>query len=186
MRYTPDQAAFLNVRILSVDWPATYAKIESIWKKFDKVHPLEAKFYSEQIEEAFRGLNASMKVGYFLAFLIICIASIGLLGMVVYTTETRRREVSIRKVFGAREWGLLIILSKSFLVLLLIAAGIGLPVTYFFFDIVLLPEMANHAPLGFFEMTAGVVVVLCVALVMIGSQTLKVARTNPAEVLKTE
>ena len=186
MRYTPDETAFLNVKILSSDWPATYAKIESIWKKIDKVHPMEAKFYSEQIEEAFRGLNASMKVGYFLAFLIICIASIGLLGMVVYSTETRRREVSIRKVFGAREWGLLIILSKSFLVLLIVAAAIGLPVTYFFFDIVLLPEIANHAPLGLFEMTAGVAVVLCIALVMIGTQTLKVARTNPAEVLKTE
>ena len=126
-----------------------------------------------------------MKVGYFLAFLIICIASIGLLGMVVYSTETRLREVSIRKVFGADELKLLYLLSKGFLMLLIIAAAIGLPVTYLFFDMILLPEIANHAPLGI-EMLTGVLTVLAIALLMIGSQTLKVARANPADVLRGE
>lgn len=186
MRYNPDQAQYLNVKILSQDWPETYAKIESIWKEIDKVHQLEAKFYSDEIEDAFQGLQASMKVGSFLAFLIICIASIGLLGMVVYSTQTRLREVSIRKVFGAGEMRLLFILSKGFLLLLIIAGAIALPLTYLFFDYILLPEIANHAPIGSFELLAGVAVVMVIALIMIGTHTLKVARTNPAEVLKAE
>jgi putative ABC transport system permease protein len=186
MRYSSEEAQYLNIKILSTDWPETYAKIEKIWKKIDPVHGLDAKFYDEQIEEGFRGLQASMKVGSFLAFVIICIASIGLLGMVVFSTETRLREVSIRKVFGATEVRLLYLLSKGFLLLLMIAAAIGLPVTYLFFDAVLLPEITNHAPLGATELIVGVGSVMLIALVMIGSQTIKVARMNPAEVLKTE
>jgi putative ABC transport system permease protein len=186
MRYAPDQAQYLNVKILSSDWPGTYAKIESIWKELDKVHPLEARFYDEQIEAGFQGLKASMKVGSFVAFLVIVIASIGLLGMVVYSTETRIREVSIRKVFGATEIRLLYLLSKGFLLLVLIAACFSLPVTYLVFDRLLLPELANHAPLGLLEMSAGVICVVAIALMMIASQTVKVVKTNPAEILKVE
>ena len=186
LRYSADEAQYLNVKILSSNWPETFSKIESIWRELDTVHPLEAKFYDEQIEDAFQGLKASMKVGSFLAFLIICIASIGLLGMVIFSTETRLKEVSIRKVFGASEARLLFILSKGFLILLLIAAAIGLPLTYLFFDKVLLPEIANHAPLGVMELLIGVLAVMIIALFMICTQTLKVARANPAEVLKTE
>ncbi len=186
IRYGPDQAQYLNVKILSSDWPETYSKIEDIWKKIDNVHPLDAKFYDAQIEEGFQGLQASMKTGSFLAFLIICISSIGLLGMVVFTTETRRKEVSIRKILGATESRLLYLLSKGFLLLLIIAAMIGLPLTYLFFDIVLLPRIANHAPMGAMEFSLGVVAVLIVALLILAFQTLKVARSNPADVLKTE
>ncbi len=186
MRYSPDEADYLNVKILSSDWPATYAKIEAIWKKIDNIHRLQATFYDDQIQAGFQGLKASMNVGSFLAFLVIGIASIGLLGMVIYSTETRVREVSIRKVFGAGEIRLLFILSKGFLLLLLIATAISVPLCYWFFEQVLLPGLANHAPLGMFEMSIGAIAVMIVALAMITTQTLKVARANPADILKGE
>ena len=105
-RYSNNKVNLLNVKIQSTDLVATISKIETIWKKIDPVHPIVARFYSEQIEEAFAGLKASVKMAGFLAFLAICIASMGLLGMVVFTTETRLKEISIRKVMGASEAGL--------------------------------------------------------------------------------
>lgn len=185
LRYTND-ASYLNVKIQSEDWIATKAKIESIWKKIDPVHAVDAKFYDDQIEESFQGLQASIKLGGFIAFLVIAISSIGLLGMVVYTTETRIKEVSIRKVLGASEAGILFLLGKGFIILLLIATMIGLPITFLLFDQMLLPDLANHAPLGIFEFSIGLVSIMAIALLMIGSQTIKVAKTNPAEVLKAE
>jgi putative ABC transport system permease protein len=185
-RYAGNQDGYLNLKVLSSDWPSTYKKIESVWKKIDPVHELDAKFYEEQLQEAFKGLNASIKVGGFIAFLVISISSIGLLGMVVYSTETRLKEISVRKVFGARELGLLYLLGKGFIFLLGVAACIGIPVTYLFFEHVLLPQIANHAPMQFTEMVSGVIVIMTLALIMIASQTIKVARTNPAEVLKAE
>jgi ABC-type antimicrobial peptide transport system permease subunit len=186
MRYSNEHNGCLNVKVLSGDWPATLARIESAGKKIDPAHPIYPKFYSEEIEEGFRGLKASMKVGGFMAVLIIVVASIGLLGMVVFTTETRLKEISIRKVHGASETRLLYLLSKGFLFLLAVATMIGLPVTYLFFDKVLLPQVFHHAPIAISDMVMGFTAVAIVALMMIGSQTLKAARTNPAEVLKTE
>ncbi len=185
-RHLNSKAHLLNVKIQSTDLVATMSKIEDIWKKIDPVHPMDAKFYSEQIDEAFAGLKASVKMASFLAFLAICIASMGLLGMVVFTTETRLKEISIRKVMGASEIGLLYLLGKGFFVLLGIAVLISLPFTILFFEKIVFPELANHAPLSIPEMLLGVLGILVVAVLMIGSQTLKVARTNPAEVLKSE
>lgn len=185
MRYSR-RPNYLNIKIASEDWPATYARIESIWKKIDPVHTFTATFYNQQIEDGFKGIKASVKIGGFLSALVICIASIGLLGMVVYATEIRMKEVSIRKVHGASEHGLLVLLGSNFLLLLLIAATIALPLTYFFFKQVLLPRMGDAAPVTFFDMIAGASAVLLLALTMIVSQTRKVARTNPAEILKSE
>jgi len=185
-RYANSGAQFLNVKITSDNILSTRKKIESIWKEHDPVHTFEAKFYDEQIEEAYSGLSASVKLAGFIAFLAICIASLGLLGMVVFTTETRLKEISIRKVLGASEGGLLYLLSKSFLLLLTIAISIALPVTLIFFEQVLLPEMGDYAPLSALDMLPGALGIMIIALAMIYSQTIKVAKTNPAEVLKNE
>jgi hypothetical protein len=62
----------------------------------------------------------------------------------------------------------------------------ALPLTYIFFDKVVLTNFAYHQPIGMVELFAGAVGVVTLAFVMIGMQTLKVARTNPADVLKTD
>jgi len=186
LRYANTGANFLNVKIISNDWLATRAKIEAIWKKHDQIHSFEARFYDEQLEEAFSGMKASVKLAGFISFLTIGIASLGLLGMVVFTTETRLKEVSIRKVLGATEARLLYILGKGFFVLLGIAAVIALVITTLFFEQLLFPELSTHAPISILELAGGVGVVFLIALTMIISQTLKVARANPAEVLKSE
>jgi len=177
---------YLNVKLLSNNLPEAYNKIKMIWKKIDPVHEFDAKFYDDEIEQAFRGLSASIKLAGSLAFLAICIASLGLLGMVVFTTETRLKEIGIRKVMGASEGKLIYLLGRGFFVLLGIAVTISLPVTYLFFDKILFPNIVNHAPLYLTDGVFGVLAIVAVAAIMIGSQTLKVARTNPAEVLKNE
>ncbi len=185
-RYSKKDSRLMNVKLQSNDLIATHAKMEAIWKKIDPVHPFEAHFYNEQIQEAFAGLSATVKLAGFLAFLAISIASLGLLGMVVFTTEIRLKEISIRKVMGASEGKLLYLLGKGFVFLLLIAAAISMPIVILFFEKVVFPKTANHAPLNVFEMVLGVLAILILALIMIGSQTLKAAKSNPAEVLKNE
>jgi putative ABC transport system permease protein len=185
-RYSTGEGGWVNAKIISADWPATFDKIEMAWKKIDDVHPLKATFYDEQIEEAYKGFSSRIKVIGSLSFLAICIASIGLLGMVVFTTETRMKEISIRKVLGAGEGSLVYLLSKGFLLLLAISGLIALPATQFFFARYALDEYAVNAPTVWNELISGVMVVMGVAFLMIGTQTLKAARSNPAEVLKNE
>ncbi|MCF0073019.1 ABC transporter permease [Dyadobacter sp. CY261] len=177
---------YLNLKIASNDLTATMGKIEDAWKRFDKVHPLKASFYDDQIEETYSQFSMMVKAIGFLAFLAICIASLGLFGMVVFTTETKLKEISIRKVLGASEPGLIFLLCRGFLTLLGIATLIALPVTYLLFDQVLLTRFAYHQPIGMVELLGGALVVMLLAVLMIGSQTTKAARSNPAKVLKSE
>jgi ABC-type antimicrobial peptide transport system permease subunit len=185
-RYVPGKFEYINAKIVSTDWPNMFSKIEGAWKKIDDVHPLEATFYDEQIARAYGDLSSRLKTVGALALLAICIAAIGLLGMVVFTTETRLKEISIRKVLGASESSLVVLLSKNFVLLLAIATLIAFPATQFFFMEYILDHYADGAPVAWTELLIGLIAVVTIALSMIGTHTLKVARTNPAEVLKTE
>ncbi|HTF22037.1 MAG TPA: ABC transporter permease [Chryseolinea sp.] len=184
--WTPEDRAVINAKIQSTDMPATVAKIESTWKKIDRVHPFQAEFYFEAIEDAYSEFSAMIKIIGFLSFLAISIASMGLFGMVVFTTETRLKEISIRKVMGASSGNLIYLLSRGFLSLLSISALIAMPVTYFFFENFVLTNFPYHTPVQIAELFVGLLAVLLIAFIMIGSQTMKAARSNPAEVLKSE
>jgi putative ABC transport system permease protein len=185
-RQTTGNENWLNVKIESHDWPATLARLEMAWRKIDNVHPFDAKFYDDQIKESYNGISSMLKVIGCLAFLAICISSMGLLGMVVFTTETRLKEISIRKVMGAGEWKLVYLTGNGFIKLLLVATLIAIPATWFFFEKVALQELVNPAPIGVMDLFGGVIAILVIACIMIGTQTMKVARANPAEVLRAE
>ena len=184
--WTPEDGAVINAKIQTNDLLATRARIESAWKKIDRVHPFQAKFYDEAIEDAYSEFSVLIRIIGFLSFLAISIASMGLFGMVVFTTETRLKEISIRKVMGASSGNLIYLLSRSFLLLLSISALIALPVTYLFFENVVLTKFPYHTPVQVAELFVGLLAVLLIALIMIGSQTLKAALMNPVKSLRSE
>ena len=184
--YSADPNGYVNVKIETDNTKAMLTSIETIWKKMDPVHPLDAKFYDDQIENAYSQFSVMLKIIGFFAFLAISIASLGMFGMVIYTMEKRLKEVSIRKILGAGEGILMYMLSKSFLQLLLIAALIALPVTWLVCDKVLLRKFAYHQPIHIGELFIGLLIVAGMAAIMIGLQTLKIIRVNPARVLKNE
>ena len=96
------------------------------------------------------------------------------------------KEISIRKLMGAGTGKLFYLLNCGSLVLLVISALIALPVTYLFFEHNGLTRYPYHPPVQAAEMFAGLLLVLLIAFIIIGSQTLKAAMSNPAEVLKRE
>ncbi|MBA4851088.1 ABC transporter permease [Emticicia sp. BO119] len=186
MFWTPGDRAVINARIQSTDLPATMARIESAWKKTDRVHPLDAKFYDQEIEDAYSEFSVMIKIIGFLSILAISISSMGLFGMVAFTTETRLKEIGIRKVMGASSGSLVFLLSRGFLIMLSVSALIALPVTYIFFEKYVLRNFPYHTPVHILELLIGLAGVLLIAFLMIGSQTMKAAETNPVKVLKSE
>lgn len=185
-RYSAQPGGYVNVWLSTPDLPAAMADVNEAWKKIDKLHPLDAKFYDQQLEEAYSEFSVTLRVIGFFAVLAIVISSMGLFGMVVYATEKRLKEISIRKVLGAGEGTLIYLMSKSFLFLLLLSALIALPATWIFFEKVVLVNFAYHQPVRLREELLSLFVVMAIACTMIGLQTLKVARSNPAKVLKRE
>ncbi len=185
-RRDPEQLQVINLKLATADLGITMDRLEAIWSKVDPVHPFQASFFDESIQHAYNEYTAMIKIIGFLAILAITIASFGLLGMVVFTTETRFKEISIRKIMGATERGLVMLLSRGFLSLLLVAAVIGLPLTYFLFDQLVFAEIAARAPIGPFELLPGVLAVISIALLAISSQTIRVAKANPVDALRDE
>lgn len=185
-RYLSGPGGYLNVKVTSDHLPATMAAIQAAWKESDKVHPFKAQFYVEAIQQEYSGFTVMTKIIGFLAFLAIGISSLGLFGMVVYSMEKRVKEISIRKVLGAGDGSLMYLLSKGFLLLLLISAAIALPVTWLLFDRIVWTNFAYHEPVEFRDLFTGLFVVASVALFMIGTQTFRIVRSRPAKALKNE
>jgi ABC-type antimicrobial peptide transport system permease subunit len=183
---TPDDYLHLNLVVKTDDVVAFMGKLEGIWTDVDKVHPFEARFYDELIQEAYDDQAVLFKIFGFLAFLAISIASMGLLGMAVFTTETRQKEISVRKVLGATKQNLMFILSKSFLIMLLISALIAMPLSYLFFNEMVMADFVNRITIGPIELLSGVFIVFAIGILTISWQTGKAARTNPAEMLRNE
>lgn len=185
-RHNSEQYYIMNLKVNTTDLRSTMTKIEAAWAEVDDVHEFEAQFYEERIERAYANFSILFSIVSFLAFITISIAAMGLLGMSVYTAETRLKEISIRKVLGATEGSLVKLLAKNFMWLLCIAALIAMPLTYFVFDTVILTDMANRVSIGVVELLSGVVVIFAIGFLTIGSQTWKAAKSNPAQTLRSE
>lgn len=188
--YAPDLPArwggIVNLKVRTDNPQLLVNDLGSAWKKFDGVHPFKGMFYEEKIQKAYDQLAGMMKIIGFLALLAISIASLGLLGMVVFTTETRLKEISIRKVMGASEGNLIFLMSRGFMILLCLAGVLAVPVTYWLFDRVVFADITYRAPVGILDLLGGTLVVFALALLAVGSQTLRVARVNPASTLRNE
>jgi putative ABC transport system permease protein len=184
LRYQPEELRFLQVRTEAGQPDALIAQMQAIWKKYN---PGESFSWSWWKDDQFKGKNALSTVSMlaFLAFMAITIACLGLLGIVIYNTETRRKEIGIRKVLGAGVTALVLLLSKKFLKLVIIAGCIAIPVSYlagyFFLNI-----FANRISPGLGIMLSGFAGILALAMATIGAQVYKVAAANPVNSLRTE
>ena len=185
-RKRPKSFYFVNLKINSADMTGVLANLEEIWDKHDNVHAFRAEFFDDRIQDAYSEYQMMFKVVSFLSVVAVSIASMGLLGMAVYSTESRIKEISIRKVLGATEKNLVYLLSRGFMLLIVIASVVAVPLTFYLFDEMVLGDQANRLAIGVFELFFGVVLIFGIGLIMIGWQTFKAARANPATTLRDE
>jgi ABC-type antimicrobial peptide transport system permease subunit len=176
----------LNLKMISEDITATMDKLEAAWKEVDTLHDFSASFYSESIERTYSDVSASIKTFGLLAGIAICISILGLLGMAVYTTESKVKELTIRKVLGATMSNLVFLLSKGFMPLFVISALVAIPAAYFMFEKTIVEYAVYKISVGFWELSGGALLVIAIAFLTIGSQATKAAKVNPAENLRNE
>jgi putative ABC transport system permease protein len=105
--------------------------------------------------------------------------------MATYATETRIKEISIRKVHGSSGAALVLLLSKGFATMLGIAILIGVPLSYFVNNL-WLETIAYHTSIGLGVIGIGVLVLIVFGAITIGSQTLRATFVNPVDNLKSE
>jgi putative ABC transport system permease protein len=185
LMYDPEQ-----FKLVQVGYSGTYNDaVIAIGKAWAVVNP-DLKIDLEKIEseiaqsyELFFG--DVLKVIGFISVLAILISCLGLLGMAAYTTETRLREISIRKILGSSNKSLILLLSKGFLRMLAIAIVLGVALTYVVNNL-WLDRIAYHTSLDIVAITIGVFILIFFAAIAIGSQTIRAAFVKPVENLKGE
>ncbi len=181
----PASIRYATVKLETGDISAVLKKLTGKWKSIDPVHPFQYTFYDQTLANANKGILDLVSVISFLAFLAITIACLGLLGMAIYTTERRTKEIGIRKVFGAGEWRLVFMLSKEFLLMLGLTILIAAPLA-FLLNNYWLNFMVVRDNLTMGTIFLGSFILLLLGLVTIVPQTFKIAKSNPVESLRTE
>ncbi|WOK04710.1 FtsX-like permease family protein [Imperialibacter roseus] len=185
MRSDLEQYGFLNVKLSSDDLMGTVEVLKAKWESVDPVHPFKYRFFDEQLAATHQAIFDIVSILGFIAFLSVLIACLGLLGMATYSVERRTKEVGIRKVMGAPELAIALLLSKELLLMLIISVGIAAPASYFLNNL-WLQYLPNRVEFGFGTVFIGSGILLLLGLLTIGSQTLRASRTNPVEALRME
>lgn len=179
-----------DISLVQIKYSGTYAEamktVTDVWTKVNPGVKLDAKDMESEVMILYNTLfGDAVKVLGFISFLAIVISCLGLLGMATYATETRMKEVSIRKVLGSSDRALIYLLSKSFLVIIAIAIVVGVPVAYLI-NTAWLEMVAYHVNVTFPVIAFGVGMLLLFAIITIGSQTYRATFVKPVDNLKSE
>ncbi|HEX2628327.1 MAG TPA: FtsX-like permease family protein, partial [Chitinophagaceae bacterium] len=160
-------------------------KIGSSFKKINPVQPFEYEFVDEAYGKKFGNEQRIGKLAGFFAVLAILISCLGLLGMVSFVAEKRTKEIGVRKVLGASLFNVWNLLSKEFVVLVIISLAIAIPVAYYFMHN-WLQNFDYRTGISPWIFVAGGAVVILLTLITVSFQAIKAGLTDPVKSLRTE
>ncbi len=180
-----EEGGKLYLRLSGANLPETLAFIEERWRHYDKTMPIRYSF----LDQSFYALHASDErlgkiFGYF-ATVAIIISCLGLLGLVSFSTEQRRKEIGVRKVLGAKVVSLLLLIWKEFMLLVLIANAVAFPIAYFGMSR-WLQDFAYRVDIAWETFVIAGGLICLVALLTMSYQALRAATANPVTALRYE
>jgi len=176
---------YMAVRISGDNIYDALSSMEDVWRTFEPEKPFVPFFLDERLDMLYQSeKRAGNMVGYF-SGLAIFIAFLGLVGLVTYTTNTRIREIGIRKVLGATAPNIVSLLSRNFLLLVVIANIIAWPIAYYLM-LGWLQDFSYRIDISWWLFILAGVVSMAVALITTGIQSFIAAQTNPVDTIRDE
>ena len=161
------------------------AKIETVFKKNVPGAPFDYKFVDEEYGKKFATELRIGKLSGLFAFLAIFISCLGLFALASFVAEQRKKEIGIRKVLGASGINLWNMLSKDFVILVVISCLIAIPVAYYF----LYSWLQNYeyrTEISWWIFAVAAIGAVVITLLTVSFQAIKAAITNPVKSLRTE
>ncbi|MEZ4782160.1 MAG: FtsX-like permease family protein [Flavobacteriaceae bacterium] len=163
----------------------TISKIESAFKEIYPESDFEINFMDETVEQFYNQEKSLSKLLSWAMGLSVLISCLGLLGLVIYTTERRTKEIGIRKVLGASLKQLNVLLCKEFLILVGVAFVIAAPLAYYGLNN-WLQEFAFKTSLSWWIFALSGLGMVLIALIIMSARTVSTAMKNPVNSLRTE
>jgi len=166
-------------------WEKTLAGVNILWKKHAGDLSFQYAFVNESFANTFKTQQQFGKALTVMAVLAILIATLGLLGMIIYMLEQRTKEIGIRKVAGASVWNILTLVSKGYTKLIAVAFLIGAPISYWMMQ-QWLQDFAYRVPISLWLIVGVGMGTLVTAALITSYHSVKAALTNPVVVLRDE
>jgi putative ABC transport system permease protein len=175
----------MSVAIKGDNIPATLANLRKTWDKIAPQRPFQYHFLDESFSAQYEAEQNFGQLFTFFACLAICIACLGLLGLSTFMAQQRVKEIGIRKVLGSSISGIVILLSKDFLKLVLIAFVIAIPLCSWAMN-KWLGDFAYRITIGPVVFMQAGIICMGIALMTIAWQSIRAALGNPINSLRNE
>ncbi len=185
LQVAPNYTWKIVVRIKSTEIPRTVAFLKNTYERLDPEWAFTYQFVDSSFDRMYRTEEKLSVLFTVFTGLAIVVACLGLFGLVEYSVNQRTKEISIRKVFGASVTSLLMLLTRSYLALVILALVVVIPVSM----IVArqwLNTFAYHIEISPWMFVRASALVFLITLTTILFQSLKAARTSPTNALRNE
>ena len=177
-----------NLMIVRTEPGATTEALDGLaklCKQLNPAYPFDYKFVDDIFESQYKSEEVISMLANYFSSMAIFISCLGLLGLIVHTAEQRIKEFGIRKVLGASARSIFLLLSKDFVLLVLIAFTISSPFAWYIMNNWLL-NFAYPASIDWRVFAISGASALLIALMTVTTQAIKVAVRNPVETLRSE
>lgn len=161
------------------------AGIQSVFKKYEGKRPFEYYFLDDAFDKLYKSEDRLSKIFNAFTVIAIVIACLGLFGLITFTAETRTKEIGIRKILGATIQNIFMLLSKDFIVLVMVGVALAIPFAWWYLNEWLQQfSYKVEMPWWFALLAAGSA--LLISFITICSQAIRAAVSNPVDSLRSE
>jgi len=183
--YGPANASTFMVKIAAGKERETIGKVEALYKEFNAGQSIEYRFLDELYQAQYVSEQRVSVISKYFAAVAIIISCLGLFGLAAFNAAVRTKEIGIRKVLGATVTNVMVMLSKDFVILILLSMLIGFPLCWLAMN-AWLDGFAYRVNIGADVFIIAGVTVILLALSIVGYQSLRTAIMNPVKSLRTE
>ena len=182
---SPNWRSNLYLKVDGQNVSEAIAAAETTWKQLNPAYPFEYHFLDESFDQMYQAEQRTGELFNYFAFIAIFISCLGLFGLSAYTAELRTKEIGVRKVLGASVSSILLMFTKDFIVLILIAFVVAVPVSYYLMH-TWLAEFVYRTDIALAVFIVAIVFAVTITLLTVGYQSVKAALANPVDSLRSE
>jgi putative ABC transport system permease protein len=177
--------SLVYIKINGVKAKEAIAYIQSVWKNVIPFYPFEYQFLDDHFKELYLADSQISSIVGILAGLAVAISCLGLFGLASYAAERRIREIGIRKVLGASVQSIVVLMTRHFLALVILANVIACPLAWFGLNR-WFRDYAYRTSMDWWIFLLAGAIALLIALMTTSAQAIRAAVSNPVESLRTE
>jgi putative ABC transport system permease protein len=182
---TPEHLNYINVKISNNNIAGALEKIKFTWDELCPAFAFEYKFLNETYDLQYKSEKTFENLLFSFALLALFIASIGLFGLSIYSTERKTKEIGIRKINGAKITEILAMLNKDSVKWVVVSFIVSCPIAYFVMN-AWLQKFAYRTALSWGVFAIAGLIALGIAILTVSWQSWRVATRNPVEALRYE